>query len=969
MQNIIITYSLNYVEDVDGYLPSAFFVREHPGGTLGYMVARAVPENIDSYGIPVAGTPHEALLKACNQLGAETLEEKYQARSRRRLSLQEIAEDPQLGTLLHQYIQRKMHGFLELICRTRVPLCLDIQRQVSLEQFRVRYMDRAVEPVLAFRKTDEAIEYRMHLRLGENVIIPREHDVHIILDEPGYLLIDYQLYTLKYLNGNKLKPFLTKSEIIIPERLTRTYFEKFIMDVVNKVEIEAEGFDVEQIQDIHSVSAILVEDFLENRYVLDLLFNYGETTFQASDPNQRRNRLIIDPDGRVHIRHFVRSDMEREFLEKLEQIGLQRNTARRFFLPEQERKYDLIHWVIDHSGLFTANRIKLDSPLVNNRPVVLEKADILLDTITDNDWFDIRGTIRIGDFTLHFADLIESIRNDDPMLVLPDGSVFIIPERWMSQYGSLARFGKRHGDAVRINKSQYTLAEESDSLAPAIQQAVVSDEDIEYFPDPDLKAELRPYQLEGVKWLLKHRANHMGACLADDMGLGKTLQTLAVLSDTKKQMRTAPANLMGQGQLRLFEMQQEDLSHLRALILLPASLVFNWVEEIRKFCPHFTVCSYIGVERKELRNALEHYDVVLTTYQTALRDIQILQKINWAYIILDESHMIKNRESRIFRAVNTLKTGNKISLSGTPIENSLADLWSQMQFINPDLLGTFSFFKEHFLIPVQKQGDEAALQQLRSMVDPFILRRRKKDVANDLPEISEQIEYVPMTLEQAELFEEEKSAARNFLLGISEHAPDYTFHVFSSLLRLRQIANHPVLVNDQYQHESGKFNQVLEYLFSVLKSGHKVLIFSSFTSHLALFAEKLKKEKIHYCQLTGQTAQKDRKEQVDRFQNDMDYPVFLISMKAGGIGLNLTRADYVFILDPWWNPFVESQAIARAHRIGREQPITVIRFISKDSIEEKIIRLQARKKVLAAEMIEDQEQISLAREDLMVLLE
>ncbi|MBK8504706.1 MAG: DEAD/DEAH box helicase [Saprospiraceae bacterium] len=255
------------------------------------------------------------------------------------------------------------------------------------------------------------------------------------------------------------------------------------------------------------------------------------------------------------------------------------------------------------------------------------------------------------------------------------------------------------------------------------------------------------------------------------------------------------------------------------------------------------------------------------------------------------------------------------------------------------------------------------------MVSPFILRRRKEEVAKDLPELTEQIELIPMTDQQAELFEEEKSAARNQLLAMSEQSPEFNFHVLRSLLRLRQIANHPVLLDENYPHDSGKFNQVLDQLDSILKSGHKVLIFSSFTTHLDLFAKEMQKQNVFYCQLTGKTEQKKRKEQVDRFQNDPKYPIFLISIKAGGVGLNLTRADYVFILDPWWNPFVEMQAIARAHRIGREQPISVIRFISKDSIEEKIMKLQARKKILAAELIEGQEQISIAKEDLKYLLE
>lgn len=970
MKRITIAYNLSFQENIGAYLPSAYFVEEKGDGSLGYMVARAVPDNIASYGLPIADTPNETLLQICDHLSIPALEEKYNARNKKKILFVQLCEDPKVGAIISQFVQRKMLTFLDLIKSFGLPLCLDIKRQVFLEQIRIHWSAHELMPSLYFKKMKNGIEYRLHLQSGKQIIIPHDHDVHVILDNPGYLLIDYKLYLLQLINGNKVKPFVKKKDVFIPERMTKTYFEKFIMDVVNKVDIDAEGFDVEQIDQIRSVATYFTEDFIENKYILDLTFNYGDSYFRASDSTRRRNRLIMDAEGNVTIKQIVRSEKEKKYLGKLVEIGLHRNAARRFYLDNPDGRYSIIQWVIDHRDFFASNNIILTPPVINGHTVVIEKAEMHLNTVIDNDWFDIKGSIQVGKFTLYFSDLMESIRNDDPLLILPDGTVFIIPESWMTKYSSLARFGKRNGPDFRINKSQYTLMEDTGELSPGIQKMVVQETEVDYEQDAELRAELRPYQVEGVKWLLRHQANGLGACLADDMGLGKTLQTLAVLCNKKNQLKGKDRIRNCNNQLSLFySADTESSSPLRALVLLPASLVFNWVEEIRKFCPHFLICSYVGADRKGKVENLDQFDVVLTTYQTALRDLGILQKIDWEYIVLDESHMIKNRESKIFRAVGTLKTEHKISLSGTPIENSLADLWSQMQFINPDLLGTFSFFKENFLNPIQKNRDEPALRQLRSLVEPFILRRRKQEVAKDLPEITEQIEYVPMTMEQSEIYEQEKSAARNYLLEMSEQSRDYTFHVLRSLLRLRQIANHPVLLNQDYMEASGKFNQVLVDLHEILKSDHKVLIFSSFTSHLDLFAKRLQEESILYCQLTGQTAQKDRQKEVERFQEDLDYPVFLISMKAGGTGLNLTRADYVFILDPWWNPFVEKQAIARTHRIGSEHPISVIRFISKDSIEEKIIRLQARKTLLSAEIIEDQEQVMLAKDDLKYLLE
>ncbi|MCB0664724.1 MAG: ATP-dependent helicase [Saprospiraceae bacterium] len=969
MKKTIIAYSLDYLESLSIFLPTAYFVEEHEGGELGYLIAKAVPENLESYGFALQDTAHEELLKICHQLSITALEERYNAKRRKPASLSQLMEDPAAAQLVRQFVRRKMEAFFDLAVRLEIPVCLEIQRKVFLEDIRLKWSGLELDPLLTFRKQEDGIEYILQLRDRKKIIIPHDYDVHILNDEPGWLAIDYLIFRLRAVNGNKLKPFLKKKSIHIPARMTKTYFEKFVMDVVNKVDIEAEGFIVDQLDTIKAVSTNFSEDFIEDRYVLDLNFDYGDTYFHGSDPSLRRNRLLMDDEGNITIKQITRSSRENSYLNKLQEAGLQRNEARRFVLPDFSNKYDLIHWVINHRDFFIKNKIELKAPVIEGKQVALHKAEININTIVDNDWFDIKGSIQVGDETFYFSDLMESIRNDDPLVLLPNGQVFIIPDAWMTKYSALAKFGKRNGEHIRINKSQYSLVEDDEELSQGMRKVVVRESEVEYEKDDLLKAELRPYQVEGIKWLLKHQANGLGACLADDMGLGKTLQTLAVLSVTKKRIRRGEMVSEGESQLALFQQERlEEINPLRALIILPASLVFNWADEIRKFCPHFLICSYIGTERKAKKENLDAFDAVLTTYQTALRDIQILRSVEWEYVILDESHMIKNRDSKIFQAVNTLNTINKISLSGTPIENSLADLWSQMQFINPDILGTFSFFKEHFLTPIQRYQDEDALQQLRALVDPFILRRRKEEVAKDLPEISEYTEYIPMTKPQSELFEQEKSAARNQLLSMEVDSAEYTFHVFRSLLRLRQIANHPILLDEEYKGDSGKFDQVLIDLDSRVKSGNKVLVFSSFTSHLDLFARELEEKKINYCLLTGQTTQKNRQIQVDQFQHNPDYPVFFISMKAGGTGLNLTRADYVFILDPWWNPFVEKQAIARAHRIGREQPITVIRYISKESIEEKIIKLQASKKVLAAELIDDQQQISIAKEDLRELL-
>jgi non-specific serine/threonine protein kinase len=289
-------------------------------------------------------------------------------------------------------------------------------------------------------------------------------------------------------------------------------------------------------------------------------------------------------------------------------------------------------------------------------------------------------------------------------------------------------------------------------------------------------------------------------------------------------------------------------------------------------------------------------------------------------------------------------------LSGTPIENSLDDLWSQMQFINPNLLGSYAFFKENFKIPIEKKKDEDAVENLKKLINPYILRRTKEQVAKDLPALTEQVFYTEMEPEQLKLYEKEKSAARNFLLNLDNQKNK--INILNVLLKLRQIANHPVLIGDE-SIASGKFVDVIEYIETLQKAGQKILIFSSFVKHLELYTNWCNANKHQYSLLTGSVSSENKEKAIADFQNNEQNQLFFISLKAGGVGLNLTAANYVIVLDPWWNPFAEKQAIARAHRIGQKQQVNVVRFITKDSIEEKISSLQKNKTDLVDTIIED----------------
>jgi SNF2 family DNA or RNA helicase len=338
---------------------------------------------------------------------------------------------------------------------------------------------------------------------------------------------------------------------------------------------------------------------------------------------------------------------------------------------------------------------------------------------------------------------------------------------------------------------------------------------------------------------------------------------------------------------------------------------------------------------------------VISSYHTVRQDIDLISGFQFHYIVLDESQVIKNPSSRIYQAIAELKSRYKLALTGTPIENSLTDLWAQMNFINKGLLGGLTYFKREFVIPIEKKDDQEKQEKLKKLINPFILRRKKEEVANELPEISKQIIYCTMTEEQREFYEREKSNIRNYIFEKIDNQgfEKSSMIVLQGLTRLRQISNHPSLVNENYTDESGKFNEVLRNIDNIIEEGHKVLIFSSFVKFLELLEIELNKVIIKYTKLTGKSIK--REDIVKSFQDNPECKVFLISLKAGGLGLNLTAADYVFILDPWWNPASESQAFSRAHRIGQTKNVFVYQFISENSIEDKIHILQEKKNRLA----------------------
>jgi len=451
----------------------------------------------------------------------------------------------------------------------------------------------------------------------------------------------------------------------------------------------------------------------------------------------------------------------------------------------------------------------------------------------------------------------------------------------------------------------------------------------------------------GYDWLCFLYDMGFGGCLADDMGLGKTVQSLAFLQKVKEDSETEAQQESLQP--KLFK---ETVGANTSLLVVPTSLIYNWIQEASNFTPELVIKPHVGMNRDKDSGLFAEADVVITTYGTLRNDIELFKSVEFDVVLLDESQFIKNPTSQLAKKITQLNAKLRLTLTGTPIENTIVDLWSQMNFVNPGLLGNHKFFQKEYVLPIEKTLDIAKSEELQQIIKPFVMRRTKFQVAQDLPPKTEQIVYCDMTDEQQDVYEKTKSTYRNMILdAVKEKGMAKSqIQILSGLTKLRQIANHPILSDEAYEASSGKFQEIEQRLTSALEQNHTLLIFSQFVGHLSLVETLLQSKQIPYCYLDGSVPAKERKKQVMAFQQK-EKQVFLISLKAGGFGLNLTAADYVFMLDPWWNPAAENQAIDRTHRIGQTQNVFSYKFVTNNTVEEKIIRLQQKKQSLSDGLI------------------
>jgi len=948
--NFQFCFDISFEQKLNAYIPTAYIVGHSE--VITYLDKKASPEVLQSFGVIVENldTNTKKVLSLCEALKPEVIYKKFGKNSKSAKTIEDLLKDSKLEFGIRQFIKTNLDQFYTLVCQNNFPLSLNLGKEKDFRISRIATENPKLGTSLEFDKHENGISYTLLLKDDTTTFFPSNTAITLLLDEPGWLVAYHKLYLLKNINTKKIIPFLKKKTIEIPSKMVSEYFEKFIKDIAKKADIKATGFAVELKDKIKSCSLELSHDFFKNTYFLNLIFDYDGFSFDNSKTKKTHSEIDSRNLDEIKVIQYKRTAVEEaSFENKLLDFGFIKTETGLFGLSPKEEKqdpYTTIQWVIENQEVLESSGFLVNDLKIDSKKIDIHKVAIQFSNDIKSDWFDIKMIVVCEAFEFSFSEIIENIKNRNRLFLLPNGNYFLIPIEWMTLYGPMAKLAKVQNGNIILLKSNFAILEGISELKNSIPVKGA----IEYQPSPLVKATLRPYQMEGVKWLLEHYNNGLGACLADDMGLGKTLQTLTTLVAVQEQLDFEKAENV---QLDLFGNEIPiPKEYLKALIVLPSSLVFNWYNEARKFTPHFRRVQYIGNDRKMLSKKLEKYDVIFTSYAIVSRDISILEKYNFRYLILDESQYIKNKNSKIFKSINQIKASHKISLSGTPIENSLDDLWSQMQFINPNILGSYSFFTENYKIPIEKKQDENSLLELKNLISPFILRRTKEQVLKDLPELSEQIFYCEMESEQEKLYEEEKSKARNSLLKTDGSAVD-KINIINTLMRLRQLSNHPKMIDSKSEMDSGKYIAVTRYLETLVQSNQKTILFSSFVSNLDFYKTWCKENKIAFCELTGETPLKEREYQVNRFQEQEKPLLFFISLKAGGVGLNITKASYVVFLDPWWNPFSEKQGIGRAHRIGQMNKVNVIRFISKNTVEEKIIRLQESKKLLADSLLDE----------------
>lgn len=801
----------------------------------------------------------------------------------------------------------------------------------------VQYVHHHIFPILDVQRGEDGVRIGVKLQIDDKVLSPEEND---LVSNILFLQNDKLFLTTKFIDSYNLS-ILNKNKFVSNSQWD-AFLKNQFLELSKIYDSNFESELVEHVQDIEPVVSIHLSE-QGSYFVLKPAFTYNESVVYWSEENSITSQV----DGRIQI---IKRDKakEKSFMSFVQQLhphmrkpemeghfalhskyALQKNWFFQFFELVKEEKIPLFGY--EHLQQFRINKAKPNT-----------KVHIA----SQLDWFDTEIEVDFDGQKASLGDIKSALASKQNYVPLGDGTYGLLPEEWLQKFSLLFKMSDGFGQKLKVSKYNFTVIDELYDLIDdeAVQEELsekkrnLLQENHETFYQIDipeqLQATLRPYQVAGFQWLAYLHKVKWGGLLADDMGLGKTIQTLTFLQYLKN--------------------VQEGV--LKAIVVCPTTLIFNWEKEIQKFTPDLTYLIHHGPARTTQSKELESYNIIISTYGTLRSDIDMLNRITFDYTVLDESQTIKNPVSKIAKAAQILNTKNRIALSGTPMQNNTFDMYSQMNFLNPGMLGAKEFFKEQFAKPVDKFQDVETKQHLRKLIYPFLLRRTKEQVAKDLPEKTEITLYCEMGKEQRNIYELYKNRYRSQILGTidSMGIERSQFAILQGLMKLRQICDSPAILKDEVKLENHSIK--LEELVRELQENmgnHKALVFSQFLGMLDLIRKKLKEENIPFQYFDGSYTAQQRETAIKEFQENDDCRVFLISLKAGGMGLNLTSADYVYLVDPWWNPAVEQQAIDRTHRIGQTKNIFAYRLICKDTVEEKIMVLKERKNSLVKDIVSD----------------
>jgi non-specific serine/threonine protein kinase len=866
------------------------------------------------------------------------------------------ADDASLPDETKELIQEYMHPKLEKLWReiSEHPFTFHLPTNKTFTTANLQKANivfNGIQPSFSVeKKTDRYIVYAQ-ANLPEGKIAIEENQAK------SHYLFQYQDQFYIWKNSADLKwveSFMPKGFVTIPLGEWPTYLQKTLLPLSKLYSVELGNVKQEKLKGIKPQLQIVLKE--DRDYLLfEPIYMYKDIVVTKDDGPS----VIVQQEDKIVM-------LERDLAEERSLISIIEQLHSGFVRPNEGNVLALKgsevlknNWFFLFIDTLKEKQIPLfGSEQLKQFKFNTAKPSTKLYISSNTDWFDAKVEITFGDQKVSVQDIKNMLSNKQQFVPLKDGSLGVLPEQWLNKYSLLFKVGEGKTDNLKLSKYHFSILDElydqrdEEELVFQLEgkyEKIREKYSITDVPPPaHLSPILRPYQKSGFQWLNYLHDVQWGGILADDMGLGKTIQTLSFLQHLK-----------------------EKNGKLTALVVCPTTLLYNWQNELKKFTPNLSFRIHHGGTRTKNQLFKEPVEVIITTYGTLRSDIKMFSEVLFDYVILDESQAIKNPSSKVTKAACLLQATNKLCLSGTPLQNNTFDIYAQMNFLNPGMLGTVEYFKHNFSMPIDKFDEKEQKEHLRKFVFPFILRRTKEQVAKDLPEKQEMVLYCEMGAAQRKIYEAYRNDYRDKLLGMVEEKgiQKSQLSILQGLMKLRQICDSPAIIKDEtYPNESVKLAELTREIVENI-GDHKALVFSQFLGMLGLIKDELTKLGIDYEYFDGSSSIQEREKAIERFQNDSKCRVFLISLKAGGVGLNLTAADYVYIVDPWWNPAVEQQAIDRTHRIGQTKNIFAYRMICNDTVEDKILKLQDRKRALAKELISDEEGFvkSLTKDDIAYL--